>query len=353
MTIYFEADLAPYVGGKALSVIYVNNSTLGGVFRLEKDCRSGFLLVNTIGDQASDPDPADAAKDMREARLIELVRSGAGVPDLPVKISAVVRWRATASVARRYGEGRVFLAGDSAHLMPPNGGFGGNTGIHDAHNLAWKLAWVLKGLAGTELLATYEMERRPVGAFTAEQAYARYVARTAPYLGAADVQPLASDFNVELGYCYAAPRIIAQDDRPAGHEDPRRTLGRAGSRAPHVWLERGGGRISSLDLFGRSFVLLAAGRGEEWCRAALLLEGIKPYCVGRDLADSAGEFAAAYGLSATGAALVRPDGFVGWRAHALVDDPRQELAYAMHTMLFPAPDGAVCLSASRDQGRRA
>lgn len=84
--------------------------------------------------------------------------------------------------------------------MPPNGGYGGNTGIHDAHNLAWKLALVLKGVAGPELLSTYDMERRPAATFTVEQAYTRYVTRSATYLGAKDFQPLANDFDIELGY---------------------------------------------------------------------------------------------------------------------------------------------------------
>ena len=100
----------------------------------------------------------------------------------------------------------MFLAGDAAHLMPPNGGFGGNTGIHDAHNLAWKLALVLQGRsAGPGLLESYEAERKPVGKFTVEQAYTRYVTRTAPYLGAKDFQPPANDFNIELGYLYRSP----------------------------------------------------------------------------------------------------------------------------------------------------
>ena len=140
ITIYFEADLAPQMLGKPISVIYINNPAFGGFFRLAKDCRSGFLAVNTIGDPQTNPDVANAAADVSEQRLIELVRIGAGVPDLPVKITGLARWRATSDVARQYQVGRVFLAGDAAHVMPPNGGFGGNTGIHDAHNLAWKLA---------------------------------------------------------------------------------------------------------------------------------------------------------------------------------------------------------------------
>ena len=85
-------------------------------------------------------------------------------------------------MARRYGDGRVFLAGDAAHLMPPNGGFGGNTGIADAYDIAWKLALVINGVAAEDLLSTYDTERRPVGALTVEQAYSRYVTEPRPIL---------------------------------------------------------------------------------------------------------------------------------------------------------------------------
>ena len=173
--------------------------------------------MNTVGDPKVDPEAAsNAAADVSEQRLIEFVRAGVGDPDLPVKIDGIARWRATSDVARRFQVGRTFLAGDAAHLMPPNGGFGGNTGIHDAHNLAWKLALVLEGVAGPELLETYETERKPVGKFTVEQAYTRYVTRTAPYLGAKDFEPPANDFNIELGYLYRSPAIVAGGRRREG-----------------------------------------------------------------------------------------------------------------------------------------
>lgn len=75
ITIYFDADLAPQMAGKPLSVIYINNPAFGGFFRLEKDCQSGFLVVNTVGDPKTNPDAANAAKDVSEARLIEFVRN--------------------------------------------------------------------------------------------------------------------------------------------------------------------------------------------------------------------------------------------------------------------------------------
>ena len=342
ITIYFHADLAPQLLGKQLSVVYINNATLGGFFRMDKDCKSGFLAVNTVGDPKKDPKAAaDAAADISEARLIEFVRAGAGIPDLPVKIDGVARWRATSDVARKFREGRAFLAGDAAHLMPPNGGFGGNTGIHDAHNLAWKLALVLKGIAGPGLLDTYEAERRPVGKFTVEQAYTRYVTRTAPYLGAKDFEPPANDFNIELGYLYRSPAVCAENGESKVHDDPRQTFGCPGSRAPHLWLERAGERVSTIDLTGGAFLLLAGPEGDAWCgaaRSAAARAGVAldAYRIGAELRDPGDGFAAAYGLSGSGAALVRPDGFVAWRAKARADDPQAAMTCAFDAILARA-----------------
>jgi hypothetical protein len=348
ITIYFRADLTRQLLGKPLSVIYINNPTLGGFFRMEKDCRRGFLVVNTVGDPKVDPQAAaNAAADVSQKRLIEFVRTGSGVPDLAVEIEGIARWRATSDVARRFQSGRIFLAGDAAHLMPPNGGFGGNTGIHDAHNLAWKLALVLKGVAGPELLDTYEVERKPVGKFTVEQAYTRYVTRTATYLGAKDFQPPANDFNIELGYLYRSPAVAAENGDDTGndgvHEDPRLTFGRPGSRAPHVWLCRGGNRVSTIDLFGSSFVLLTTFEGAPWCAAARAaarrfkkLE-LEAYCVGTALLrDPDLRFAEAYGLAGAGAVLVRPDGFVAWRARDLASDAENVIEHAITRALMRA-----------------
>jgi len=340
VTIYFRANLAPLLLNKPLSVIYIGNPVLGGFFRMDKDCQSGFLCVNTVGDPKIDPEAAsNAASDVSEQRLIELVRAGVGDPNLAVKIDGIARWRATSDVARRFKVGRVFLAGDAAHLMPPNGGFGGNTGIHDAHNLAWKLALVLQGKAGAELLESYEVERKPVGKFTVEQAYTRYVTRTAPYLGAKDFQPPANDFNIELGYLYRSPAVVSEDQDDKVHDDPRQTFGRPGSRAPHVWLERDGKPLSTIDLTGKSFMLIAGPAGKAWCEAAgtaakQLGVALATHCVdGGALRDPGGGFLQAYGLPAAGAALVRPDGFVAWRATSASVDPLATLASALRSIL--------------------
>jgi len=316
LTIYFKAPLTPLLVGKNFSVIYVKNDHLSGFFRLDKDQQSGFLAINTVGD-TSRPEAANPASDVREETLVAHLRRAAGVDDLPVTITGVARWRATADVARRFRDGRVFLAGDAAHLMPPNGGYGGNTGIHDGHNLAWKLALVLKGIAGPALLDTYEAERKPAATFTVEQAYTRYVTRTAPYLGKKDFQPLADDFDIEIGYLYGADVV---------HEHPSRSHGRPGSRAPHLWIAKDGKRISTLDLFRGSFVLLTGSEVRAWMdaspKAAARFPGLQ--LDAHRIVEP--EFPNAYGISPSGATLVRPDGFVAARWPSASGQPADDAA---------------------------
>jgi 2-polyprenyl-6-methoxyphenol hydroxylase-like FAD-dependent oxidoreductase len=337
ITIYFRAerDLGPLLAGRNQGVHYVTNPVLRGFFRLDRTGNGGFLVVNLVGDTARPeivaayPEApwADVAEGITRERALELLRAAIGVPGMPLVIEDIAPWQAVADVAGRYDGGRVFLAGDAAHVVPPNGGFGGNTGVHDAHNLAWKLALVLKGTAGPGLLATYDAERRPVGEFTVEQSYARYVTRVAPYLGTADAQPVVDDLYLELGYRYDSAAVIAEaggqpEEWEPPHRHPRDCHGQPGSRAPHVWLRRRGDRVSALDLFGGNFVLLAGPRGGAWRDAAreaarLLGAGIDAYLVNDEageLADAGADFCGAYGIAQDGAVLVRPDGFVAWRA---------------------------------------
>jgi 2-polyprenyl-6-methoxyphenol hydroxylase-like FAD-dependent oxidoreductase len=331
ITIYFraEVDLAPLLEGRYQGVNYVTNPVLRGFFRLDRTGNRGFLVVNLIGD-TSRPEIvaaypaapwANVAKTVSEERALELVRAAIGVPEMPVVIEDLATWQAVADSAERYRDGRVFLAGDAAHVVPPNGGFGGNTGVQDAHNLAWKLALVLRGAAGPGLLETYDAERRPIGELTVEQAYSRYVTRVAPYLRAQDVQPLVDDISMEIGHRYNSSAVALEPGgNPVLHEHPHQSRGRPGSRAPHVFLARGGERVSTLDLFGRNFVLLAAAGGGAWCDATLtaadrLRLRLDGYVVGEgDLLDPQGSFPDAFGLSSAGAVLVRPDGVVAWRA---------------------------------------
>jgi len=328
ITIYFRAEVAPLMGNRNLSVIMVNNPELRGFFRIEKPFDSGFLVVNTIGDPAK-PN-TDLWTGLTDQRCAELLRAALGDQEIPVEIDSVMQWNSRADVAEIFQKGRIFLAGDSAHVMPPYGGFGGNTGVQDAHNLAWKLAMVVKGQADPALLNTYDLERRPAGVFTTEQAYGRYVTREAKYLGLDKLQPLANDLNIELGYCYHSSAVIPDEDTGGrGHENPRDSKGRPGTRAPHVWLEQGGKQISTLDLFGGNFVVLAGTEGRLWTEAA--------QAVSRQLAVPIDayqfELGDAYGFTSQGAVLVRPDGFVAWRSKGGSPDPAGTLFEALRAVL--------------------
>jgi putative polyketide hydroxylase len=337
VTIYFRGNVGPLLRGRNLSVIYVNNPVLRGFFRFEKPFDSGFLAINAIGDPGSPV--TDVATGLTEERSLELIRVALGSEDVPITIENIMPWNAAAEVAERFRHGRVFLAGDAAHVMPPNGGFGGNTGVQDAHNLAWKLAMVLKDVADGDLLDTYEPERRPVAEFTMEQAYSRYVTRTAPYLKSDRMQTVEDDLNIELGYCYDSICIIPDGEHdPRVHESPRESKGRPGARAPHAWLTQNGEQLSTLDLFGRNFVLLAGADGSAWCESAraaahqlnLVLD---VYRIGVDrISEPNGEFHAAFGLTSSGAALIRPDGFVAWRARTAAGASTDVIANALKTI---------------------
>ena len=318
VTIYFRANLRKFLDGKLWAVVYANHPQLRGFFRFEKPFDSAFLVVNTMGDAAR-PN-VDVSKDFTTESALQLVRVAIGEPDIPVTIENVMHWKATADTAEHFRDGRIFIAGDAAHVMPPTGGWGGNAGVQDAHNLAWKLALVLRGIAGKDLLSTYEEERHPIGELTVEQAYTRYVLRTDPSIPKDTMQPLVNDLNIELGYVYRSSAVILETAEAPLHVNPRESHAMPGTRAPHFWLQRHGQQVSTLDLFDRNFTLLAASEGAAWCESApgaasqagVHLEVLRLGQGG--LSDPTNGFAAAYGLEPTGCVLVRPDGFVAWRA---------------------------------------
>jgi len=338
ITIYFRAHLAPLIEGQKWAVVYALNRQLRGFFRFEKPFERAFLAVNTVGDPENPV--TDVSTGLTEQRSLELVQAAIGTDSIPVAIENIMRWEAAADTAEVFQNGRVFIAGDAAHVMPPNGGFGGNTGVQDAHNLAWKLALVVKGFAGLQLLSTYGPERRPTGAFTVEQAYARYVMRTASNMSKDELQPIAPDLNIEMGYVYHSDAVVPEDPNDTRvHDNPRESKARPGTRAPHVWLQRCGEQISTLDLFNRNFTLLAGPQGNAWAAAArdtakLIGIDLDIHQFGEDgLTDPSGGCPAAYGISPTGAVLVRPDGFVAWRAKTADGATAEHLKNTLATIL--------------------
>jgi hypothetical protein len=274
--------------------------------------------------------------DTSEHRCVAWVREALGAPDdLEIQVENVQRWNAQADVAERFRDGRIFLAGDATHVMPPTGGYGGNTGVHDAFNLAWKLAYVLDGRAAPTLLDTYEAERQPVARATVEQAYARYVLRLDKSLGADDLAPIVEDALIDLGYRLRSSSIAMEPgDDDADWDDPRQPTGRPGFRAPHVELTRDGSLLSTLDLTGTSFVVFTGADGTDWAEAAAaagaeLEVAVEVFMVGTDLCDPGDAFFASYGIGSAGASLIRPDGHVVWRTRSRVENPAVALTAAL------------------------
>lgn len=315
-TIYFRADVRELLRDRNLSVVYVNQPGLLAFFRFSITADAGFLAVFRTEGEAPGAEP-----DHSEARCAALVRAALGAAaDFPVEIENVQPWTAAADTASAFRKGRVFLAGDAAHVMPPTGGFGGNTGVADVHNLVWKLAMVRDGRAGEGLLDSYEAERRPIAALTVEQAYRRYVERVDPTLPSADLEPNLADTAIELGAVYRSQAVIADGgDDGAQVEAPEQPSGRPGTRLPHLWIDRGGVRLSTLDLADEGFTLLAAARGQAWMEAAKG-QGLRAYRI------EEASFPTAVGVAGDGALLLRPDGVIGWRAKTAALDPAPVLA---------------------------
>jgi 2-polyprenyl-6-methoxyphenol hydroxylase-like FAD-dependent oxidoreductase len=335
VTIYFRADCSTALRGRNLGVIYVTNPKVRGFFRLEKTGLGGFLVVFTVGD-IKKPGARFVADSVTDEMAVQLVRDSVGDEDLDVDILDVDKWRAVAEAATTFQSGRILLAGDAAHTMPPTGGFGGNTGVQDAHNLAWKVALVLAGKAGAALVDTYDQERQPAGAQAIEQAYNRYVLRSDPDLGTEGMHEAIPDMHVEFNR-YRSSAVIPDAgyvDDGAPDIDPRQSFGLPGTRAPHVELTRDGKTLSTLDLYVGDFVLMSGPDGAQWSQAAeqaarrLGIEVVS-YSVG----SSSSSFCATYGIGTSGASLVRPDGYVAWRAESYTDDAIDRLGAALAQVL--------------------
>jgi 2-polyprenyl-6-methoxyphenol hydroxylase-like FAD-dependent oxidoreductase len=346
ITIYFKADVSRLIGERNLSVVYVSNPRLLGFFRFSITGDSGFLAVFAT----TDPDGNRSTRvtdDTSDARCIDLVRTALGAePDLPVHIENVQPWTASAATAESFRRGRVFLTGDAAHVMPPTGGFGGNTGVADAHNLAWKIALTTQGAAGDALLDTYEAERRPIDALTVEQAYTRYVLRVDPSLGQDDLMPPVEDPSIELGAVYRSAAVPQALPPEGGLDDPRLRSWTVGARVPHVPVSVDGRQVSTLDLCAPGFALLVTERRETWRLAVDDVEhalgvSIALPLLQRDDRDRSHEPVTAGDAPAWGsAALVRPDGVLAWKTSAAADQVAERLPDIVARMLC-SPGTAV------------
>jgi hypothetical protein len=226
----------------------------------------------------------------------------------------------------------VFLAGDAAHTLPPNrGAYGANTGIEDAHNLAWKVAAVLTGESGPDLLDSYDAERRPIAWLCHQQLFARVDGQDPG--GPVEQVPLLDDQAMVFGKLYRSGAVLGADDELPPARRPDEWAGQPGTRAPHLWLASADQQLSTLDLLQGGWVLLT--EAEHWVdatgRAAERVGvPVSVHHIGARLRPAEPDaFRRAFGLTPGGATLVRPDGYIAWRCRDLPTDPADALADAL------------------------
>lgn len=363
----FNADLTRYVEHRPsiLHWIVTPNAAFGEI---------GFGLLRAVKPWTQwiagwGIDLAKGEPDLSDEFVLKQIRILVGDPELEVDIVRTSVWYVNQAYAPQYSKGRVFCAGDAVHRHPPSSGLGLNTCVQDAFNLAWKLAYVVKGHAGPRLLETYSAERAPVGqqivkranqsrldygpikaVFRVEGAenpvqagITRFkdpgpVGVKARQAAQAALELKNREFNaqgVEMNQRYASSAILP--DPAAGEEvwrrDPELYLQpttRPGAKIPHAWLiDRRGRRVSTLDVTGKGqFSLVTGLAGEAWVEAAqaLALPFLRTVVTGRDGAlDAYCAWQKIREIDEAGAVLVRPDGYVAWRQPQAVGDKDEAL----------------------------
>ncbi|WP_160311547.1 FAD-dependent monooxygenase [Streptacidiphilus melanogenes] len=314
LSIRFEAPLGHVVADRASASYFLTTPGRGGFLAVDNDRHWIYQHPLAAGEAEPAGDPAGPADPADRPRLAELIRTAAGIPDLEVTVRDTSTWRMDAQLAADYRRSRVLLAGDAAHVIPPTGGHGMNTGIGDADNLAWKLAAVTAGHAGAALLDSYAAERRPI-------------ARQVIDVSADNARNRGSyriDDELLLTAVYRSDAVAPEPGATPGHSalsvDGYRPACRPGARLPHVRLADG---RSSLDLVGPGFTLLTAAEGPAWRRRAESAgrSGIPvtPRPLDRE-ADPARWTRLTGQGDTTAAVLVRPDGHVAWCGTRTVTD---------------------------------
>jgi 2,4-dichlorophenol 6-monooxygenase len=392
ISVHFRADLSPYVDNdRELHMLFVRPTTSGevelsdivamGPDRWGRHSDEWHLLITLPPDATVERAGYDAARGAQD------VRHNLGLPDLDLEVLQISHWLIRSAVADRYRAGGAFLVGDAAHRHPPNGGLGMNLGLQDVDNLAWKLAAVIHGVAGEELLDSYEAERRPVGRELMEWATFRffsYISATAGFglmpdapeewnrgvleslfsptangrgrraLLEAFYAPLAWEYgeaDVELGFAYEGSPAVTPDGTPAPDRDPTGRehvpAARPGHRLPHAWLERAGRRVSTQQLAASGRFLLLVGADDRAWRAAagdLLADlplDVVSIAPDGDARDADGTWSALRGHDESGAVLVRPDSHIAFRAPTAPADHGEALRRALDVALGRARSAAA------------
>ncbi|MEH0448041.1 MULTISPECIES: FAD-dependent oxidoreductase [unclassified Streptomyces] len=356
MNIVFRADLARYVEHRPSVLYWIMRpgADVGGIgMGLLRMVRPWNEWLIVWGYDIDNPPP-----EVTDEAAAAIVRDLVGDEELDVRIDSASLWTVNHAYATRLHSGRVFCAGDAVHRHPPSNGLGSNTSVQDSYNLAWKLAAVLNGHAGPELLDTYTDERAPVARQIVERANlsrdqflplfealgvvgggekgiseALEAARRPDAEGAGKRRAIREaielkhyEFNahgVEHNQRYTSAAVIPDGTAETVTRDDElfgRPTSRPGAKLPHAWLvDDKGGRISTLDLVGKGgFTVLTGLAGAPWADAAGILAGelgldLRGVVIDRDAHDAYGEWSRRAEIDEEGVLLVRPDGYVAWR----------------------------------------
>ncbi len=337
LDVHFDVDgLTEQVTERIAPLLFVSSDAGVGVYQPIDGKTEWRCQIFPTGEPFDSSDAAD------------WVRATVGDETLNVRVRSVRPWTMHSIMADRFQIGRAFLLGDAAHVLPPTGGLGLNSGIQGAHNLTWKLAGVIQGWAGTRLLESYDLERRDVTAVNAKASFRNNVnfgAIGEAYRTNGDVAGAlrqAASYGrfagLDLGVRYAQGAFVSDGTQPTPLQDTVETYDHSaapGVRAPHVWLSRGGERVSTLDLFDSGFCLLAGKDGRKWVNAAIEIGQqydipLTAFAVNSPQSPLTGEdWLKTYGIDETGAVLVRPDGHIGFRHKGEVENHTQTLEDAL------------------------
>ncbi|MFD6059509.1 FAD-dependent monooxygenase [Rhodococcus wratislaviensis] len=327
LTIHFEGDLRKVVGDRPGMFFWSVGAELPGIF-IAYDIEKSWVYLSFMA--------PEAVPSVDQAQAI--VYDALGADEVDIVVRHVIPWVMTAQVADSYRAGRIFLVGDAAHRFPPSGGLGLNTGIQDAHNLAWKIKAIRSGHADPDLLDSYEMERRPV----AEQNTAQSLANAGSALNVFKLREDSpkEDWDAAIGGMYYGLNSLALQigftyaDDPAEHKSVQDFVPRAhpGDRMPHAWCRIGGNRQSTLDLLDPHGFTLLVDAQSSWRAADFGEAPVRVVTLGPEygLPEWWTELT---GLAGAGAMLVRPDGHI---LDSAVDDSseaRGAMRRTLHALL--------------------
>ncbi|TQL44949.1 2,4-dichlorophenol 6-monooxygenase [Homoserinimonas aerilata] len=382
MNITFKADIEEQVGHRPSVLYWVvqPGSNVGGIGAgLVRMVRPWNEWLIVWGYDINQPAPV-----VDTAAATQIVRNLLGMPELEVEITGTSLWGNNEYFATHLQKGRVFCAGDAIHRHPPSNGLGSNTSVQDSYNLAWKLAAVIRGQAGAELLETYSVERAPVArqivtranqsgrefgqlfealGITTAKDEAEMIARIEERkdntpAGAAKRAAIEAamkiknyEFNahgVEMGQFYESSAVVSDGStRPEPTRDPELYYQPStvpGSPLPHVWVGSSQKKYSTLDLApSTQFTIFTGLTGQAWADAAVDVAAklgvtLKAVIIGPglDTSDLYFDWARAREIDEDGVILVRPDKIIAWRSQSMVDDPAEALLGALASVLSRA-----------------